>query len=336
MRVTHELRKSGEEVLSLAQADSSAERVLGEADELFQSVASVEEIIEFIGTLRPRTVLTSWCTEIGRAAVPVLNERGVLTALVEDSWWHGGVLDQLSLVERPRLVCVGTEYDRNRALVAWFGCPDHRVQVTGWPAFDRYARLNASAIARDGRKELGLYGDWPIIFLGVDNLSGSGQMVVDFVECLNEIGQPVYLVPGFHPAFDRRVPEERPVTEEALGRFKSGVLVGRGTVETTKLVATADIVTAMFSTVLTEAAVLRKQAIAILYSDTGLRHMQAEMGVEEFSLVALGCAAKAGNRGELREILERALGPGLELEKAQRRTFRLDGLNARRVAELII
>ena len=192
------------------------------------------------------------------------------------------------------------------------------------------------AIAEGVRQELGIHEDWAIIFLGIDNLPGSGQMVADFAECLNKIGQTVYLVPGFHPAFDRTVPEERPVAKEALARFGSGILVDRGTVETPRLVATADIVTAMFSTVLIEAVVLRKQAVAILYPDTGQRFMQAEMGVPEFPLVELGCAAKAGNPDELRKLLERALGKGLSLEEAQCRTFRLDGLNARRVAELVI
>ncbi len=336
MRVTHELRKSGEEVLSLAQADSSAERVLGEADELFQSVASVEEIIEFIGTLRPRTVLTSWCTEIGRAAVPVLNERGVLTALVEDSWWHGGALDHLSGVDRPGLVCVGTEHCRQRVLAAWRGYPAEWVKVTGWPGFDEYSGYDVRRVSGKVRASLGLNGDWPIVFLSVDNNPGIGELCLDVVKALSKIDSPTYLVPGWHPGFDRSVPEERPAVEAALAKLKVGRIVDRREVLTSELVTAADVVVATYSSLLAVAAALRKQVIAVLYSETGLAQMQIEMGVLEFPLVTLGCAAKAGNRDELREILERALAGGLSLEEAQRQTFRLDGLNARRVAELIV
>lgn len=337
LRVAQELRKSGEKVSFLTQAGSPAEQVLGEeADEPFQRVVSISDFITLVGSLQSQAVLMSWCAEVGRAAVPVLKERGISTVLVEDTWWHGGVLDQLSEAERPRLVCVGTEHCRRRVLAAWHGYPAEQVQVTGWPAFDRYAGLDVPAIADEVRQELGLHEDWLVIFLGIDDLPGSGQMVADFVECLNEIGQPVYFVPGFHPAFDRRVPEERPAVERALAQFESGVLVDRGTVETTRLVAMADIVVAMFSTILAEAACLRKQAIAVLYPDTGQRYMQAEMGIEEFPLVSLGCAVKASNDLELAILLDQALGGGLGFEEAQRQTFRLDGQNARRVAELII
>lgn len=334
LRVAEEFRRSGEDVFFLAQADSAAERVLTEACEPIRNVASIDDILRFVEWLRPRTVLISWCAEIGRAAIPILNERRILTALVEDTWWHGGALDSLPKGRRPTFVCVGTENDRQRVLAAWFGYPVKRVQVTGWPAFDWYAGLDVSAIGKEVREELDLLEDWPVVFLGIDDLPSSGQMVADFVDALNEIDQPVYLIPGFHPAFDRRVPEERPVVEEALVRFKSGTLVDRGTVETTRLVATADVVAAMFSPILAEAACLRRQVIAVLYPDTGQQFMQAEIGAEEYPLVSLGCAVRASDRNELREFLEQALGRGLGLEDAQRQNFKLDGLNSRRIARL--
>lgn len=338
LRVAEELRRLGEDVFFLPQAGGAAERVLGEADEPFRTVSSVNGLLDFTEypMFIPRAILMSWCADVGRAALRPLNERGTPTVLVEDSWWHGGVLDTLSANSRPGLVCVGTEHDRARVLDAWEGYPSERVQVTGWPGFDEYANCGVVRVTERVRSSLSLEAGWPLVFLSVDNNPGIGELCRDFVETLNEIDLLAYVVPSWHPSFDQTVPKERPAVETALMRLEVGKLVDRRNVQTSELVTAADVVVATYSSLLAVAAALRKEVIAVLYPQTGFQQMQAEMGVPEFPLVELGCAAKAGNREELRELLERALGRGLGLEEAQCRTFRLDGLNARRVAEFVI
>lgn len=333
LQVADELRWLGKDVFFLPQADSPAEEVLRGADEPFRSVRSVEHFFHLTSELDSYTVLLSWCADVGREVLPFLNERGTPTVLVEDSWWHGGVLDSLTVGSRSRLVCVGTEHDRTRVLDAWEDYPPERVQVTGWPSFDEYAGYDVARVAKRVQATLELNGSWPLAFLSVDNSPGIGELCRDVVGALNEIGLFVYLVPAWHPGFDRTVPKERPAVEAALAQFEVGKLVDRRNVPTSELVTAADIVVATYSSLLAVAAALRKEVIAVLYPETGYAQMQAEMGVPEFPLVELGCGAKAGNANELREILERAVEQELGLEAAQGHHFRLDGQNANRVAE---
>ncbi len=334
-RVVKEMRQRGEDVFFLPQAGAMAEKVLTEAGEPFQGVASVEEVIELIGALRPRAVLMSWCTEVGRAALPFLSKQGVPTVLVEDTWWHGGVLDALPDDGRPGLVCVGTEHDRARVLEAWPGYSPEQIEVTGWPGFDEYASYNVAQTTEDVRAALGLESDWPLVLLSIDNEPGVAEMVAVFIEALNTLGRPVYLVPSWHPAFDKDVPEEGFGVKAALERFEAGRIVAQGKIPTAKIVVAADVFVATFSSLLTVKAALRGSAVAFLDPYTGQQQMEAEMGTKEFPPVALGCVAKAATPQELFELLRRALGPGLGLEKAQERHFRLDGRNARRVAESV-
>ena len=100
------------------------------------------------------------------------------------------------------------------------------------------------------------------------------------------------------------------------------------------LIAASSVVLASYSTVLVEAAALRKSAIAVLYPDTAEMYRELA-GMWEFPLVSLGCCAKATNREELCYLLQSAFGGDLGLRENQEKIFRLDGQNARRVANFI-
>lgn len=337
LRVAEELRRLRTKVFFFAQAGGLASKTLTGAGKEFVSVSSFQEVLDLIEDVHPRVFLTSWCSNLGRDVLPFLNEHGILTALVEDSWWHGGALDPLPPDRRPTLVCVGTEHDRQRVLAAWSGYPAEQVQVTGWPDFDLYAEYDVTSVTDRVRASLGFNENWPLTLLSIDNNLGIGELCRDFVDALNGVARPSYLIPAWHPGFDHSVPEERPEVEAALAGFEAGTLVDRGKIETAELVVAADVMVSTFSSLLTVGAALRKQVIAVLYTETGLKQMWTEMGVPELPLVELGCAAKAMSRGELAILLRRALlKGGFRLEEAQRRNFRLDGQNARRVAELII
>ena len=75
-----------------------------------------------------------------------------------------------------------------------------------------------------------------------------------------------------------------------------------------EFIVLSTIIVSVFSTVLIEAAILRKQNISILYPGVGMALFQEAMGGElkEFPLVKVGSSAKATNRQMLCNLLEKS------------------------------
>ena len=180
--------------------------------------------------------------------------------------------------------------------------------------------------------------DKPVILIGGQG-EGTALMLSEVVAALNELRKDCYVVVRPHPRTkDDHMAEMAPI-QRAIAQLKIGTPVFDffGKTDTQSLLASADCVLSMYSTVLIEAAILQKQNIAVLYPDEGKRVWDnANNGkVKDFPLVDLGATAKATNRSELIQCIRCAFDDSLGLYAAQRKHFAQDGTNARRIADFI-
>lgn len=327
------LLAAGHEVHVFAEAKGIAEPILRAEWEVRQ----VETIDDVLQKGHPSLLLMSTCSQVGWELVPIFRHHGVSTVALQDNW-ATGILNAVGEPQRrPDYICVGDYVDAEITLRAWPGYHLSRVKVTGWPAFDKYANYDVGKARMEVREAIGLHEGIPLILYGIDNAEYSGIQCLEVVEALNEIEEDFYLLPKMHPAMAKDAPGQIPLCKAALRELRTGALVKNppGT-EVSSLIAASDVVVSTYSTILVEAAVLRKQNISILREEIEMQSFRKEKNLDESPLVSLGCSAKAENRREIATLLKRALEDDLGLRKAQEETFNLDGGNAERVAQVVI
>lgn len=291
----------------------------------------------------PAALVASMCSsgsssEIGRALVPLLRGR-CPTIAVQDFWGAGLRTTWKDAALHPDSIVVNDHVDAAIVQRAW---PDYkldRIAVLGYPALDRYACMDVGAISSRVRAELGIASEEPVItFAG--QLHHSGAMLADVARAIAGVGQPVCLIPRAHPRMRNDAPHEVSRWEAAIAQFQSGRCITDTTRwSTSEIVAASTVVISMYSTVLIEAASVRRPTIAVLYPDVGMAELLESTGgiMPEFPLVELGCCAKAVDPESLRIAVGDAVSGRLakRLRPAQERVFQLDGKNAERVAEFV-
>lgn len=296
-----------------------------------------------VGLLRgfPLVLLTSMCSDggVGRDLVPELSKLGANTVALQDYWGARLWTDWSEPKYRPDFICVNDKTGRNIVLDAWKRYGSERVKITGFPALDRCAGYSTKKATARVRTSLAMPDDVPIIFYGVESVKGTGKAFLDFVDILNNIGRKICLVVSMHPSLRDTVPGELPECEQAMRNFTAGVLVRNlSKVDFQSWIAGSDVVVAMYSTILIEAAMLGKQNISVLYPEIGMARFKEAMAgkINESTIVSLGASAKAENPSELRALLLKSFMGELGLKKAQADAFKIDGRNAERVAKFIM
>lgn len=288
----------------------------------------------------PDAIITSVCSRVGRDIIRYFRQTTdrPLTIAVNDQWTSGlNIWQEVNF--KPDFVFVNDEFDRRLVIDAWGGFSQSRVLISGYPAMDKYANFSIEEAKVRVSESLGIdvSGHIPVV-LFAGQWWQTGHAILETVDTLNGFGKFVHFIPRAHPKMTVESPEELPAWEKALSRFNSGnLVVNSSSCNISDLIGVSTIVVSMFSTVLQEAAILRKQNIAVLYPKTGGRVYNTECGIDvsQYPLIALGCTALATNRKELTGHMARALSNQLDLTENQRKTFKLDGKNAQRVADFI-
>lgn len=290
----------------------------------------------------PDAYITSMCSEggVGRDLIPFLRERGVPTIAAQDFW--GGALVRLFSDQKhwPDYIWVNDDLGADIVQRAWAGFLRENIWVTGFPAMDKYAAVDVEGTRARVRRTLGVKGQLPLALFAGD-LKGTSAVLAQVIAAFNKLAQESILcafAPRQHPRMTNDSPEESPLWQGALERFIGGqLLADTSSVATPEMVAAADVVVANFSTVLIEAACLRKQVIAINDEAQMAQFREAVGGImNEFPLVELGCAHKTTSPGEMRDALRSGLQGKLDLREAQENHFALDGKNAERAAERVL
>lgn len=275
---------------------------------------------------------------LGRDLIPLLRGRYPTIAL-QDLWDGQLWTDWADPVYRPDAIVVNDVIGVEIIERAWPEYHQERIAVLGYPALDRYATLDVAATSTAARARLGIAPDEHVV-LAIGALASSGTFLAEVVAALNELRNAVCLLPRTHPRMVQDAPEEQVPWEHALHSFTCGRVIADSSACTTdECVAASSVVIGMFSTVLVEAATIRRACIAVLYPNVGMAAFQhaSEGHLDEFVPVALGACAKATDRASLVAALIAARDGSLaaQLQPAQECAFPTDGLAAERVAAYI-
>ena len=319
-------------------ANGKAIEILGKLNELFLAYDSAEELVSDRGL--PRLLITSMCSGggIGRDLVPLARDK-VKTIALQDFWGARLWTDWADAKFIPDYICVNDEIGKQIVLDAWRAVSPAGIKVLGYPALDKYANYDSAAISAKTKTALGMIEQKPVILVGGQG-AGTASMLTEIIAALNEIKKDCYVIPRPHPRTKDDFRDEMALWQTALAQLKCGTPIFDffGQTDTPSLIATADLIISTFSTILVEAAALRKPNISVLYPDNGMKQWDAAMDgkIKEFPLIELGCSAKATNRHELISFIKSAFSGSLNLRQVQERHFRLDGKNAKHIADFAL
>jgi hypothetical protein len=339
--VVRKLREGG--VVVELIVEGKAVDILAQSPERDECSAfhSVEQLLAERITI-PKVLLTSMCGGggIGRDLVPIMRTHGVKTVALQDYWGSSISTDWTDEEYRPDFVCENDQVGVELITKAWRGYPKERIKTFGYPALDRYATFDVSAATAKVRNVFGLSTEFPIV-LFAGQLEASSHALQEVLEVLeSRAGLFTYFFPRPHPRMKTDAPEEIrewQLAMRGLERVETVFdLFGQCTMS--ELIAASTIVISMYSTTLIEAACMRKQGIALLYSENGEAAMKSSMPeLDEFPLVSLECCAKATTRDELAELITTAVDGRLEqnMRPHQEVHFSLDGKNATRTADFV-
>lgn len=320
-------------------ASGRAEVILGEAGEQFETIGDLDQIRQKYP--KPQAIVTSMCFSggggPGRDLVPLYKGICPIIAL-QDLWGAQLLTTWKDPIYRPDFICINDQLGADIVLRAWPDFNPSRIEQTGFPALDKYSNYNSDQIALELRKKLAIPANIPIVTFG-GQAEGSAETLAELISVLNELDRKVYLIPRSHPNMKSDYPHEVEPWAKALDSFRSGILLRDSSVfKTPEILALSSVIISMYSTMLLEASVLRKQNIAILYPEGKalpefLHEMQGLMS--EPPTVTLGCTSKASCRNELKKTLLEALEDNPRIRQNQEKYIQLDGKNSLRTAEFI-
>lgn len=323
-----DLLKTKNQIKWIAQADGRGREILQKINcdfkVYFSGIPKSEKI---------DAVISSMCSTAGQEIARGF--KGFCPIITIQDYWANGLYNVWTDPEfRPDYVLVNDELDKNFVLQAWSDFDPSHIVITGYPALDRYVNIDVQWVKMAVKNKLHLSEDKPVV-LFTGQWWQTGHAINELVRALNELRRDVYLIARPHPAMKDRAPEEVVLWEQALAKFQSGIIVESSDCDISEVVSASDLVISMYSATLNEAATLRLPNIAILYPDHGLKVYIEVTKSDQYPMVALGCTAKAGNYGELFNLVKTALTSGLDLRSAQEKVFNLDGNNSLRAANFI-
>ena len=337
--VIKELRAQFLEALPVA--NGKAVEILNASKTPFFHAPNPEDLLAWFDLC---AVLTSMCSEggTGRNLIPLLKDKTKhgqrIPVIALQDFWGGRLWTEWADPKfRPDYICVNDQIGADIVLRAWPDFQKENVLITGFPAMDKYVHVDIVNTKLAVKSTLGLSEDRPLVFYA-GQIEREGELINEVVKVLNEINSDIYFLPRQHPRMKNNAPEELPKWDSALANFRGGILIDSSPCDTPSVTMAADLVMSTFSTVNVEATCLRKNNISILYPELGMQLFKKELPqLNESPLVELGCSAKATDREELTDLIEKSLANvnGLGLQEAQEQHFPLDGRNAQRVAEFI-
>lgn len=220
------------------------------------------------------------------------------------------------------------------------------ILVSGYPSLDALHGYPIEAKNVTLRSRFGIgKRDFVVMFAG--QVGRTGMVMEEVCAAMNMLQhatwfQKIWFVPRYHPRMMTDAKEEAAkwsTAHQSLNR-KIQVLdtqVAVKDVSIMEVLAMSSVAVSAFSTTLQEAAVFRKDAIAMLSAEAGQKQFLEETGgvMKEYPLVTLGCVKKATTSDECYRLLNQSMRGGLGIERAQKNAFFVDGKNADRLARTL-
>jgi processive 1,2-diacylglycerol beta-glucosyltransferase len=254
-----------------------------------------ERLARLLDTMRPDAVITVHATPaaamaaLARAGRPLPPHTTAVTDFVAHSQWMPRPVDRY---------CVAAEEVRNEFVAR--GIPPERVVVTGVPVHEDFARPVDAAAAR---RALGLRPELPTV-VAMAGSQGSLGRLGDVTRALLRMERPLQAV----VVAGRDEPLRARLARAAAG---SPVRVVGYASDVRTLLAAADLLVTKAGGMTLAEATAAGVPLLLYGSLPG-----QERGNERFASQA-GIALVARSRGELRRLLDRALGDGTTLERLQ-------------------
>lgn len=258
--------------------------------------------------------------------------------LIEDLWSGHSCSRWNSL---PDAVCVVDSFAKNLIQDSWPAYSGSRIHITGSPVFDKFAKVNTVKIKSQLREILKLKESWPIIFF-VGDVFGMVEAISIFVEALNKLETPVYLILGDHPKII--LPDAPDEFKRIYGEYHEALkslkmpIIKPDKLTSNEILAGSDVVVGICSTMMVEACYLRKPVLGIWTPKIGQALFKiAQNTFSDLPINKLGASMKAENVREIRDCLRKIIkGDTSAMRKAQEKHFKADGLNGNRIAETIL
>lgn len=282
--------------------------------------------------------------DAGRDLIPLI--LNTVPIVAQQDWWGGVLKTDWSAREfRPDCIFVNDQAGKEIVLANWLDMCDEEVRALGYPFYDEFARTDVEKVCAETRVKLGIPENARVVFFAGSCARPEAHAVISEGEILSEVltaledprieKEEFVLIVRPHPGLGNLVPDEKDGWDAALKQYR-GKLVDSSGCTTNEVTATADVVVSMTSSVLVEAALMRKQVVSVLYPIMKERFiMEVGGAMTEFPLAELGCCVTATNRSEITAKIDLALACKLDLRSAQEEHLRADGGNTARVTDFL-
>ncbi len=294
----------------------------------------------------PDLFVTSMCSGggAGKDAMPVLRGKAVTVAL-QDFPGARLLTDWMSVECRPDNLVVNDKAAEQIAREAWAE-KTPKILIAGYPSLDALYGYPIDAKNSTLRSRFGIgKRDFVIMFAG--QVGRTGMVAEEVCVALNMLQQStwfqkIWFVPRYHPRMLTDAKDQADRWHASIRSLhpKIHVLDTQVAVKDISIIdvlAMSNVAVSAFSTTLQEAAVFRKDAIAMLSEEAGQKQFLEETGgvMKQYPLATLGCVSKATNSDECFKLLRQSMRSGLGLERAQKNAFFVDGKNADRLARTL-
>lgn len=338
------LREQGHEVVLIARKVAAQKCKEGGMKFVVYDEEDADYFLKAYG--EPDLLITGMCSTdfISRDLIRKL--KGKCPTVAQQDFWGAQMASTWKPIEfRPDAICVNDEVGAEIVLRAWPEYAENKIQVLGYPSLDVYHDFEVDQVAL--KESHNMTEDLPVIMFA-GQLATSGETFLEVVKAIESVGEPVYLLPRQHPRWNDDAPEiDKQKWTEAEKVFSCGHVVFTSGPNCEKdkvvrnideLIMVSDITLSLFSTVLVNAAVLRKPNISVLFPHLGMKRYLEEHGtlVDDFPLVDLECTAKAETPAELSQYIQAGIKGELDFTEAQERSFVVDGQNTRRVTDFLL
>jgi hypothetical protein len=317
--VARYLREIGQEVVLVATEPTAADIFIREKSffRMYWSAATVMKEIP-----DPSAVLTGMGSfQVLGDLIADYRDGEIRTVTLLDPGDGGMAKEWIDIRYEPGIVCVNDQDAKERIMRSLI-VPEPFVVVTGSPAFDRYVGYEAEEVSVEVRKKLGMTEDWPVV-LYAGQLEGTSAYLYKVISALNTL-EYVYFMVRKHPRMETDGKLEILPWQTAMmsiDKTRVTIIDTSSYQDIQPLIAAADVVVAQNSTVLVEAALLRKAAIA---QDNN------------FWLARCKCAIVAPRSDDLYEALRACFDGKLLIRRIQERHLIIDGKSAERVGGVVL
>ena len=319
----------------MVEPGSFASTKLSESDTTFVA-DNAGLVIQHFGM--PKVVITGMGSAVGREFTHFKDD--VTTIAIQDQW--GARFDEWAGKYTPTYFVTNDSYGVDITQRAWRDMEPSHILPLGFPTLDRLARINPAKEEVEVRQRLSIGEKIPIIYYSAQ-FAQSGRIMHAIVEGLNRFKREVVVVAGKHPRFPvEQFPEEAALWDSVPPLTRGKLFVGSQGIEAISLVAASRVVISGYSDAVTEACVLRKPAVSVMWPEVEQFYKQeTKEYVPVYPLLVLNAVFANHIPDLLGDVLELALEEnksGIQriVKANQEKAFTADGNSADRIADLVM